>query len=445
MRSTYSRAMTGSTVSDSPIKRPWVYGTVAALLVGSAVLARDEAVDLLRDPIGAAIIIAIAAGFIARRSMALTPWGLVSGAIILYGLERATETIDPVLGGARFLLLVAAVVVSILQLRVRLSGHAAHRPARTRWGAVMVAATACLVVLALSRPDIQVIEWIRDDPIGHTEARAPVLRGDYVAPTRAGRLEDASIVESSGLVAGRKDPAILWTHNDSGDGPFIYCLQKNGASCGTWEVTGAAASDWEDIAAGPGPEAQNYLYIGDIGDNERTRDSITVYRVPEPMPPAGADPSLTAPAEAITLVYPGKAHDAETLLIHPSTGDLYIVTKEVSPRVYTAAAPLDAGDTIRLEKLTSFSIFGTLSDPTGGDISADGRRVAIATYGGWYEFVLSPGTDEASFDDIWDMTPALIGNARTGQTEAIAYAIDGAVYMTSEGKHTPLLRAERRE
>jgi hypothetical protein len=40
---------------------------------------------------------------------------------------------------------------------------------------------------------------------------------------------------------------------------------------------GATAVDWEDVAIGPGPApAQDYLYIGDTGDNTRRRTSIAV-------------------------------------------------------------------------------------------------------------------------------------------------------------------------
>ena len=95
-----------------------------------------------------------------------------------------------------------------------------------------------------------------------------------------GRIDDAAIDESSGLVASRTNPGLYWTHNDSGDGPNIYALDERGAHRGTWRVKGASAQDWEDIAAGRGPQAGvSYPYIGDIGDNEARRSEIIVYRV----------------------------------------------------------------------------------------------------------------------------------------------------------------------
>src|SRR5262249_53352923 len=104
----------------------------------------------------------------------------------------------------------------------------------------------------------------------------------YSAPVVIARIKSPDITESSGLVASQS-PGIYWTHNDSGDGPFIYAIDIRGQSRGVWRVAGALARDWEDIAAGPGPQAgRRYLYIGDIGDNERKFSEIVVYRVREP-------------------------------------------------------------------------------------------------------------------------------------------------------------------
>ena len=77
--------------------------------------------------------------------------------------------------------------------------------------------------------------------------------GTYGPPERVGDIADKNVVESSGVVASRASPGRLWTHNDSDDGPILYCLERNGRSCGRWQVDGADARDWEDIAAGAAP------------------------------------------------------------------------------------------------------------------------------------------------------------------------------------------------
>nr|MDQ3817072.1 hypothetical protein [Acidobacteriota bacterium] len=105
----------------------------------------------------------------------------------------------------------------------------------------------------------------------------------YGQPVILAELEDRAITESSGIVASRRNTGVFWTHNDSGDAPTLYAFDRKGKSMGRWRVSGAEAIDWEDIAAGPGPQpGVPYIYIGDIGDNYSRRDQITVYRVPEP-------------------------------------------------------------------------------------------------------------------------------------------------------------------
>src|SRR5215207_11600158 len=106
----------------------------------------------------------------------------------------------------------------------------------------------------------------------------------YGPPTRITTVKNQAVSESSGLVASHLRPGAYWTHNDSGDGPFIYAFDARGESLGVFRVTGAQARDWEDISIGPGPERdKSYLYIGDIGDNDKERSEVVVYRVAEPV------------------------------------------------------------------------------------------------------------------------------------------------------------------
>ncbi len=299
-----------------------------------------------------------------------------------------------------------------------------------------------------------------------TGARASTSRSTTVEQKTAARanetygpaqtlahLKDPAITESSGIVASRSTPGTYWTHNDSGDGPFIYAFDERGNRKGVWRVTGASARDWEDIAAGPGPQGKAaYLYIGDIGDNDDHRPEVTVYRVREPVVTAAdavatkSKPRLTEPAEAFRLRYPDGKHDAEALLVHPATGNIYIVTKVpfANPTVYEAVAPLSTTGTrtlIRVRELNIPSLLGGII--TGGDIAPDGRRVALCDYLQGYEIVLKDS--RAEFNTIWiqPLTTFALGESKQG--EAIGYSLDGrALLATSEGLASPLIRIVRR-
>ena len=275
----------------------------------------------------------------------------------------------------------------------------------------------------------------------------------YGRPTTIATIKDKAIDESSGLIASRLSPGAYWTHNDSGDGPFIYAFDTGGNSLGTFRVTAAQARDWEDIAIGPGPQpGKPYLYIGDIGDNDAVRPDVVVYRVAEPALSSTtrsftkARPGTTEPAESIHLRYPDGKHDAEALLVHPETGHIYIVTKVVlaSPSVYEAAPPFSPGKAITLTKIAELrvpSLFGGVI--TGGSVSPDGRRVALCDYFQGYELLLP--AKSTSFNDIWKLRMVGFELGKREQGESIAYRLDGkALLATSEGKQSPLIEVIRR-
>lgn len=271
----------------------------------------------------------------------------------------------------------------------------------------------------------------------------------YGRATTIATIKDKSISESSGLVASRSMPGAYWTHNDSGGGPFIYAFDSRGNSLGTFRVMGAEARDWEDIAIGPGPQpGKSYLYIGDIGDNDNAVSQIVVYRVAEPALSretaklTRTRPGVTESAEAIRLRYPDGKHDAETLLVHPANGNVYIITKVplVNPVVYEATAPLTSGKLKQIGEIRVPSLFGVL---TGGSISPDGRRVALCDYFQGYELVLP--AKSVDFNDIWKQRMIGFDLGQRKQGEAIAYRLDGkALLATSEGKQSPLIQVERR-
>lgn len=298
----------------------------------------------------------------------------------------------------------------------------------------------------------------------HKDTRASVSRGSkyeqtpkqpptnstYGPAEKLAELQDTTINESSGLAASRTNPGIYWTHNDSGDGPFIYAFDSRGRKQGVWRVSGAQARDWEDMAAGPGPDRKrHYLYLGDIGDNSGRRSEIIVYRVAEPnISPAATGSSKKKPletdaAEIIRLRYPDGQHNAEALLVHPVTGTLYIVIKTplVNPGIYQAPAPLSTNGVTTMSRLGALSVPSFFGVITGGAISPDGKRVALCDYGQAYEMVL-PGRE--AFDSIWKQSLTTIALGERKQGESITYRLDGrALLATSEQLPAPLIQVQR--
>lgn len=275
---------------------------------------------------------------------------------------------------------------------------------------------------------------------------------EYGSPKVLGRISSDEINESSGLAASRCNEGVLWTHNDSGDQAFIYALDLKGERIGTWRVTGAKNSDWEDLATYKNENGECFLYIGDIGNNERVKAQLTIYRVAEPKISANADhssrknPPSTETAQAIKVLYPDSRHNAETLLVHPKTGDVYILTKEMTGAsgVYKLPANYNPDKTNRLEKIADFRV-PAIPDGflTGGEIAPDGKRVILCDYFAAYEILLP--AKAANFDEIWKEKPLKIELGERKQGEAVSYSADGkSIFATSEGKKSPLIEVDRK-
>lgn len=270
------------------------------------------------------------------------------------------------------------------------------------------------------------------------------------------RFKDPRISESSGLAAASRSDAYFFTHNDSGDQARIFAVDRNGETLATFKVPGARSIDWEDIARATDEAGGPVLYLADIGDNASVRKSVTVYRVPEPLVDLTrtGEELETAPALAYELVYDGGPRDAEALMAHPRTGQLFVISKGLEgSAVYAAPHPLKPGAPNTLRKVASIELeplprtIRGLRDViasrlvTAADLAPDGSRVVMRTYTDAYEWKI-PGADVAA---AFSKAPAHLSLPETRQGEAIAYSRDGReLWISTEGAGTPIHSLSRR-
>ena len=268
-------------------------------------------------------------------------------------------------------------------------------------------------------------------PPGHplcTELRARVT----------GRVAAAAATELSGLAVSRSQPGVLWTHNDSGDRARVLALAPDGRLLADVAVTGAENVDWEDLSVGPGGVG-DALFLGDIGDNLAVRPAIVVYRMEEPRLRGGA-PSATAPAQRLVLRYPDGPHDAEALLVDPSSGALVIATKGLGEPVRLYVADDPSATAITTMRPVGKAPLDGSPLVTAGDISADGRTIALRAYGRVFVWSRRRGESLAA---AMRRTPctAPADLLVEGQGEALGLSPDGrAFYTVPEGEQPPLRR-----
>lgn len=242
-----------------------------------------------------------------------------------------------------------------------------------------------------------------------------------------GLIEHDPITEASGIAASRMNPDVLWTHNDSGGSASVYAFNAQGKHLGVYSIAGITNRDWEDMAVGPGPvDGQQYLYIGEIGDNNAQYDLKYIYRVPEPTVNSNQLPvnRTIADVEKIAFRYPDGNRDAETLMVDPLTKDIYIVSKwEANVRLYRAPYPQSTTDPITLDHVATLNLFFVV----GGDISPSGFEILIKTYTNVYYWRLTPGQNPW---EIFVDEPSILPYNMEPQGEAICWMPDGMGYYT---------------
>jgi hypothetical protein len=223
------------------------------------------------------------------------------------------------------------------------------------------------------------------------------------------------IRETSGLAVSRRDPAWLWTHNDSGNTPVLFAIGPTGAMLARVRV-GARMRDWEDISAAPCSQG-DCLYLADIGDNQQRRPRVQIYRMREP----GRGDAETAAPEVFTATYADGPHNAEAMFVIGA--DLFIVTRDRTGGIYRA--------TMSGSRDLTFRRIGQLdlAAVTDAETSRDGGTVVVRT------------SREAVFYKAGDLAAGrIVPTARIGleglqEPQGEGVALDGPMlYLSSEGR-----------
>ncbi len=132
------------------------------------------------------------------------------------------------------------------------------------------------------------------------------------------------IDESSGLVYENNR---LWTHNDGGDGPNLYQIDKSsGTILSTLNIQDAQNTDWEDIS-----DDSLYFYIADIGNNRGNRQDLNILKLLKPT--LNSDTSYAASrinftyADQNSFIFQKEMHDFNAEALISVEDSLFIFTK----------------------------------------------------------------------------------------------------------------------
>jgi hypothetical protein len=244
-----------------------------------------------------------------------------------------------------------------------------------------------------------------------------------VAPVQPGLIDEAS-----GIADSRSQPGNVWIEQDSGSPAELALLGYDGKLKGKISIPQFGNRDWEELAIGPGPQdGKNYIYIGDIGDNNNQNPVSQIYRLPEPT-------NLQTPitqVERINFRYPDGPRDAEAMFVEPQTKDIYIISKrEQNVHLYRFKYPQNVNEVTVLEPLGELPSFGDglTGYVTGAAISPDGSEILIRTYASIFYWRRNSGQSVA--DALQYGTSRRLTSRLEPQGEAICFDKDGKGFFT---------------
>jgi len=235
------------------------------------------------------------------------------------------------------------------------------------------------------------------------------------------------IKESSGLI---KLDNRLWTLNDSGGKSALYQIdERNGRIIKTLNIKNAYNRDWEDLAYD-----DNYVYIGDFGNNRGNRKDLKIYKIPR----ASLRTQKSVRAQTIHFSYsdqrsfkskPRKTnYDCEAMVAH--NGKLYLFSKNwqnQKTRLYELSTRTGRH---KAKYIATFNIDGMV---TGATINKELNILLLTTYSSLLNV------------HVWAFTNfkgknLFNGNAKRlnfksslqGQVEGITFTHNYKAYLSSE-------------
>ncbi|HJX71226.1 MAG TPA: hypothetical protein VJ346_04720 [Bacteroidales bacterium] len=190
--------------------------------------------------------------------------------------------------------------------------------------------------------------------------------------------------ETSGIILY---DSLIWTFNDSGDEAKIYGLHlTSGTILKTIEITSGKNKDWEDIA-----QNQEFIYIGDFGNNEGSRKDLKIYMIPKKSITNQKLQQVDAfvidffyeDQEDFTPATFANQYDCEAMIA--TRDSLYLFTKDwLNLQTSIYSLPASEGEFVA-QHVRDFECEGLV---TGADYNFDSKRLVLCGYSLFYPFII---------------------------------------------------------
>jgi hypothetical protein len=242
--------------------------------------------------------------------------------------------------------------------------------------------------------------------------------------------------ESSGLVVESANR--FWSHNDSGQKPYIYQFDEKGVLLKTLKISNATNVDWEEMLL----DHKGNLYIADMGNNYQSRKDLVIYKITDFK---NKTQDSIIKAERIEFYYPeqkdfppseSERHfDAEAILVINDT--ILIFTKDFYSKPYSGKTWIyKIPNQIGKHTAKLVSVFETTKKGkykgaiTGAAISPNKDKIVLMSYQKLWIF-----NAHEPLEQIFSHKPNQVftfGLSQFAQREAVAFSDGCTLYLTSE-------------
>ncbi|WP_407908879.1 hypothetical protein [Lysobacter claricitrinus] len=277
-------------------------------------------------------------------------------------------------------------------------------------------------------------------------SRAPVDGDARVS----GLMLDSQLSEISGLAVSNRHADTLWMHDDGGNPPRLFAVDRDGGRKATFRVEGVPKTDWEDIAAFR-QQGRDYLMLADTGDNGGLRRTLQLHVIEEP---AKLENARLKPAWSIVFRWPDGPRDCEAVAVDVSRGEVLLISKRRQPpELFRLPLHPQVDPPAVAERIARLRMPAALAPQSGTDeraplsaqvtaasVSPDGLRLAVLTYRYLLVYKRAPDEDWAR---AVAHPPRVLTLPWLPQAEAMGWDRDGRhVFTTGEFVPAPLYRID---
>ncbi|WP_166636931.1 hypothetical protein [Cognatilysobacter terrigena] len=266
----------------------------------------------------------------------------------------------------------------------------------------------------------------------------------------SGLMLDSQLSEISGLAVSNRHDDTLWMHDDGGNPPRLFAVDRDGGRVATFRIEGVPKTDWEDIAAFRS-KGRDWLMLADTGDNGGLRRTLQLHVVEEP---ATLENARLKPAWSIVFRWPDGPRDCEAVAVDERRGEVLLISKRRQPpELFRLPLTPQVDPPAVAERIARLRMPPALAPQSGTDeraplsaqvtaasISPNGQRLAVLTYRYLLIYAKQPDEDWAR---AVARPPRILTLPWLPQAEAMGWDRDGRhVFATGEFVPAPLYRID---